>query len=113
MRTWWQPLIHLNAILNLNESLWLFICIVREAAAATAAAAASVVFCSVLRVPASIWVRGEAVCVARGLRYFQIHVVGKRFFAGPAQNMFPQQPAMSFHAVLFHNKPRRGNPDRN
>lgn len=53
------------------------------------------------------------VCVARGLRYFQIHVVGKRFFAGPAQNMFPQQPAMSFHAVLFHNKPRRGNPDRN
>lgn len=58
VRTWWQPLIHLNAILNLNESLWLFICIVREAAAA------SVVFCSVLLVPAAIWVRGEGVCCA-------------------------------------------------
>jgi len=33
MEKWvcWQPLIHLNAILNLNESLWLFIYIVREA----------------------------------------------------------------------------------
>lgn len=44
MRTWWQPLIHLNAILNLNESLWLFICIVRAPTAAT-----SVLFSSYLR----------------------------------------------------------------
>lgn len=82
MRTWWQPLIHLNAILNLNESLWLFICIVREAAAATAAAAASVVFCSVLRVPASIWVRGEGVCCA-GSEVLSNSCCWKTLFCGP------------------------------
>lgn len=48
VRTWWQPLIHLNAILNLNESLWLFICIVREPTAAAATSVLLVPACQAL-----------------------------------------------------------------
>lgn len=102
MRTWWQPLIHLNAILNLNESLWLFICIVRAPTAAT-----SVLFSSYLR--ARLYLGAGRGGVRHGARHFQIHVAGKRFFARPAQNMFPQlaQPR-GLHTVLFHLKLGQG-----